>query len=229
MATVTGLTAERMLEIEGASVISGEIVGDNLILTKFDETTVDAGYVRGPQGPMGLGPGMIPGEVRLWSGSILPDPDDYATWVWANGAAYLAVEHPLADTYIDDAWRTFDGAADPGAGYFRVPDLRGLVPAGLDQMPSGAAAGRLERAVAIVLAGVSGEEEHIITVPEMPSHNHPFIFQNINLDTSGDPYVFFFRDEPDTRDDLIGDTGGDEAHENIQPTVFIPYIVCLDG
>ena len=33
MATVTGLTADRMLAIEAASVVDGDVVGDNLILT----------------------------------------------------------------------------------------------------------------------------------------------------------------------------------------------------
>ena len=34
MATVTGFTAARMLAIEGASVVDGDIVGGHLILTK---------------------------------------------------------------------------------------------------------------------------------------------------------------------------------------------------
>lgn len=53
MAEVTGLTAARMLEIEAASVVDGDIVGDNLILTKHDGSTIDAGNVRGPEGPVG--------------------------------------------------------------------------------------------------------------------------------------------------------------------------------
>lgn len=53
MATVTGLTAARMLEIEGASVVDGDVVGDNLILTKKDNSTINAGNVRGPIGPIG--------------------------------------------------------------------------------------------------------------------------------------------------------------------------------
>lgn len=45
MALVTGLTKERMLEIEAASVVSGEIDGTgHLILTKHDGTEIDAGY-----------------------------------------------------------------------------------------------------------------------------------------------------------------------------------------
>jgi hypothetical protein len=44
MATVTGLTAARMLAIEAASVVDGEIdVNGHLILTKHDGTSFDAG------------------------------------------------------------------------------------------------------------------------------------------------------------------------------------------
>jgi hypothetical protein len=53
MTTVTGLTAERMLAIEAESVIDGDIVGDNLILTKHDGTQINAGNVRGNPGPIG--------------------------------------------------------------------------------------------------------------------------------------------------------------------------------
>lgn len=53
MATVTGLTADRMLAIEAASVIDGDVVGDNLILTTHGGTQINAGSVRGPEGPIG--------------------------------------------------------------------------------------------------------------------------------------------------------------------------------
>lgn len=53
MTTVTGLTAARMLQIEAASVVDGDVIGGNLILTKHDGTTINAGPVTGPQGPAG--------------------------------------------------------------------------------------------------------------------------------------------------------------------------------
>lgn len=53
MATITGYTAERMKEIEDSAVISGEVVGDELFLTRYDATTINAGNVRGPQGDPG--------------------------------------------------------------------------------------------------------------------------------------------------------------------------------
>lgn len=46
MATVTGLTAARMLAIEAASVVDGEIdVNGHLILTRHDASEIDAGYM----------------------------------------------------------------------------------------------------------------------------------------------------------------------------------------
>lgn len=53
MATVTGLTAARMLAIEAESIVDGDVVGDNLILTRHDGVTINAGSVRGPVGPAG--------------------------------------------------------------------------------------------------------------------------------------------------------------------------------
>jgi len=219
-----------MLEIEDASVVDGEIVGGNLILTKHDGTTIDAGPVVGPPGPTGPpGPAAIsaiPGEVKLWSGSALPG-SSYGTWVWADGAVYAVAAHPLAAGHIATAWKTFAGASDPGPTNFRVPDLRGLVPAGLDQMPGGTRANRMTRSVAITLAGRTGEETHVITVPEMPAHTHTtdgYLLKNVGTNTGyggggGDGVAA----------GSIQSAGGNGAHENVQPTVFVPYIVYLDG
>lgn len=53
MTTVTGMTAEAMEAIRDGVVVDGEVVGDNLILTKYDASTINAGNVRGAQGPVG--------------------------------------------------------------------------------------------------------------------------------------------------------------------------------
>lgn len=50
MATVTGLTKDAMEAIRDGVIVDAEVVGNNLILTKFDATTIDAGNVRGPTG-----------------------------------------------------------------------------------------------------------------------------------------------------------------------------------
>ena len=53
MATVTGLTKARMEAIEAASIVSGTISGNDLILTKYSGETINAGNVRGATGPTG--------------------------------------------------------------------------------------------------------------------------------------------------------------------------------
>lgn len=255
MATITGLTAARMLEIEGESIVDGEVVAGNLILTKHDGTTIDAGSVIGPQGDAGpVGPSSvssIPGEVKLWPSTVLPEEADYGLWVWANGAVYVTATYPLAAAHIAAAWRTFGGASDPGAGNFRVPDVRGLVPAGLDQMPGDVSrANRMTRAVAITIAAKTGEETHVILLSEMAAHGHG-VTDGTHRHTNGDGGELL----PRNPDHALGPTytgsgftdgspqfytgysatgisinnaGGNGAHENVQPTVFVPYIVKLD-
>lgn len=54
MATVTGLTAPRMLEIEAASIVDGEVdAAGHLKLITRDGTIIDAGLVKGPPGEEG--------------------------------------------------------------------------------------------------------------------------------------------------------------------------------
>jgi microcystin-dependent protein len=275
MATITGLTAARMQEIEAASVIDGDIVAGHLILTKHDGTQIDAGPVAGPAGPPGpMGPqglSAIPGEVKLWPSGTLPELADWGKWVWADGAAYDVATYPIAASHIAAAWKTFDGASDPGAGKFRVPDLRGLIPAGLDQMPSGARANRMTRTAAITLAAKTGKETHALAIGEMPSHNHggasgaadrPLKANPVGAHTHefvGGAYMInnagaTFSHTPGANTKLnattvdsvippggahehtvtdhlhgISTQGNDNVHENVQPSVMVPYIVCLGG
>lgn len=114
----------------------------------------------------------IPGEIRMWAGSTLPSQADYGLWVWADGSVYANTTYPQAAANIASAWRTFAGAADPGVGNFRVPDLRGLVAFGMDAMPGGTRANRMTRSQAATLAARTGEETHQLTVAELASHGH---------------------------------------------------------
>lgn len=241
MATITGFTAERMSEIEGASIIDGIVVGDNLILTKHNGEQIEAGPVVGPQGPQGeTGPpgfSFIPGQLLMWPTTVLPNEATYGKWVWADGAVYLEADYPIAASHINIAWKTFAGASNPGTGNFRVPDFRGLIPAGLDQMPGGARANRMTRAVAITIAAKTGEETHVISIPEIPAHNHgggshTHGIPSGNLGPSASMLQWGSNAQADmnTRSSgtIISTEGGGGAHENVQPTVFIPYIVKLD-
>jgi microcystin-dependent protein len=184
----------------------------------------------------------------MWPGGTLPAVESYGNWVWADGSVYAVSLYPLAYAHISSQWRTFGGASDPGVLNFRVPDLRGLVPAGMDQMPGGARANRITRSVSIVIAGKSGEEIHTITIPEMPAHGHsesggghthninvesqygagstPTNITPVSLGTGNTQAVA--RTSGPSAPIAVGNTGGGAAHENMQPTVFVPYIVKMD-
>lgn len=244
MATVTGLTAARMLEIEAQTVVSAAIVGTHLILERFDESTIDAGAMPpGPTGPAGPAGGMINGEIRMWSGLTLPNPATYGKWVWCDGGVYVIATYPEAAANIDDAWNTFGGASAPAAGSFRVPDMRGLIPVGLDQMPGGARANRVTRSVAITIAAKTGEEVHVITVGELaqhshgisdPGHTHTSKVQpnsgNTNPQYSRGAGALTSASDINsaTTGITVNNAGANNAHENMQPSVFVPYMVKLD-
>lgn len=57
MATVTGLTATRMLQIEDASVVNARLDNGNLVLTKQSGLDINVGNVVGPVGPTSTVPG----------------------------------------------------------------------------------------------------------------------------------------------------------------------------
>lgn len=103
MATVTGLTAQRMAEIEGQSVVDGEVSGNNLILTKHNGQTINAGSVRGAPGQgakikkvllpaikiLTAGPGTALTNPAIWpTGEV-----NYITW--SPDQRFLVLGHKI--------------------------------------------------------------------------------------------------------------------------------------
>ncbi len=68
------------------------------------------------------GAGMV-GEVRLWMSETLPASGD---WLECNGPLLLIVDYPALFAVLGHTWGTAP------TGYFRGPDLRGVVPRGWD-------------------------------------------------------------------------------------------------
>lgn len=120
MATVTGFTAERMLEIENSTVVDGEIVGDNLILKRRDGGEIDAGVVRGEQGIPGPPAPVDPGIIAMYGGEIPP-----AGFLLCNGQAVSRTTYAALFTAIG----VLHGAGD-GTTTFNVPDMQLRFPIG---------------------------------------------------------------------------------------------------
>jgi microcystin-dependent protein len=125
MGTITGLTAERMIEMENATVIDGDIVGDNLVLKTRDGTSIDAGSVRGPVGPPGInGSGFVictsdtrPVLAPADEGKAIYETDTDLVWFW-DGDSWIAPPGgiPLAGCV------SFYGPLEPPGGMWKFPN-----------------------------------------------------------------------------------------------------------
>lgn len=91
MATVTGFTSARMLDIENNTVVDGNISGDDLILVTYGGSNINAGNVRGPVGPAGPFVGDM-GDVGDVDVTGVEDGDvlawDLASSTWVPVSAF---------------------------------------------------------------------------------------------------------------------------------------------
>lgn len=123
MAIVTGYTSQRMKAIEDATVVSGLVVGDDLVLTRYDGQEIVAGPVRGPIGPSGPpGPGIPPGSITLYGGKTAP-----AGYLLCDGSLYNRTDYADLFAAIGVSYGEGDGSTT-----FAVPDLRQMFARGGD-------------------------------------------------------------------------------------------------
>ena len=103
----------------------------------------------------------------------------------------------------------------------------------------------MTRSVAMIIAGKTGEETHVVTITEMPSHTHvvndPGHYHTISAGNihNGADHMVEYQGWSNNQVGMqvngaytgitIQANGNNGGHENVQPTVFIPYIVRLDG
>lgn len=204
----------------GAVVVSTEVpVGmGSVVSASLPMAVYKEGAVSLRISSSGEGQGVPVGAFAAWSVPAVPDG-----WLLCDGRAVERAVYPALFAIIGITY----GAGD-GINTFNVPDFRGRVLVGLDNM-GGNAANVISGAWAKTPGGKYGEETHKLIVSEMPSHRHYGYGENLPYwpygtygpnNTQGPPHA-------DYDNYLLGTTpaGGDGAHNNIQPSMAVYWMI----
>jgi microcystin-dependent protein len=148
---------------------------------------------------------------------------DNGTWLLCDGTLYNgATDYP--DLYARIG-TNFNTGGEP-SGYYRVPDMRGRVPAMTNN-----SSGRLP-AWADAPGGSGGESVHTLVTAEMPAHSHTDTGHSHTYTTSLTSTADIVPTEPvnipnpipgftGTGNANLTSTGGDGSHNNVQPTLAL--------
>jgi microcystin-dependent protein len=163
------------------------------------------------------------GEIRAFGGNFAP-----AGWQLCDGSLLAISEN---ETLFNLIGTTFGG---DGQSTFAVPDLRGRVPVHQGTGPG---------LSTTVLGEIGGVETVTLTQQQMPVHTHAMnatstaqqaspqnAYMAVVSSTQGGSNAY--APSPVSTGLVpasILPTGGSQAHENMQPTLFVTYIISLFG
>lgn len=163
------------------------------------------------------------GSILVYAGSTAP-----ANYLLCQGQAISRTTYAALFTIIGTTYGVGDGSTT-----FNLPNLRGRVPLGA----GASAASGTNRS----LGATGGADTHVLTVSEMPSHNHSGSTATQQLtvriaDGTGNNAATVARGgafvesnagviNPNPHAHTISSQGGSNAHNNLQPFVALHYII----
>jgi microcystin-dependent protein len=158
-------------------------------------------------------------------------------WLLCYGQAISRTTYATLFGVIGTSYGSGDGSTT-----FNVPDLRGSIPAGADNM-GGSAASRLTSATITSGATVGnrgGEETHHLLKAELPAYNltvtdpgHAHTVPQATGGSAGSAYSLFGANIAATTQNTgsattgisVASGGSDTSHNNVQPTLITNYII----
>ena len=195
-------------------VTTASIADDAVTTAKIPDAAITAAK-------LAVGAAFVAGMVMPYAGSSAP-----SGWLLAYG------QDVSRTTYSDlfSAIGTTYGSGD-GSTTFTLPDLRGRTVAGQDDM-GGTSADRLTDQTGGLngdtLGATGGSETHTLTEAELAAHSHS-LGENGRVQVGNDNGVAYSGSWSSGSGGLITysteDTGSDTAHNNVQPTIILNYII----
>ena len=142
-----------------------------------------------------------PGITVPYAGTTSP-----AGWLMCDGSAVSRTTYDRLFNAIGTIWGTGDNTTT-----FNVPDVRGY-----------AIVCKSAGGIFASVAAKTGELTHVLTIAEMPAHTHGLNTYNDNTG-SGNQTRGAAANTP--VGSVTSSTGGDTAHNNVQPSVVMNYII----
>lgn len=166
------------------------------------------------------------GEIRLMAFPFAP-----AGWLYCQGQLLPINQNQDLFALLGTQY------GGNGITTFGLPDLRGRVVLGAGNAPG-------QTPYAPGEAG--GAESVVLTVPQLPAHNHPFVgtIQTAQVAEGPDPDAYlpapgpvaqYAKGAPNTAfgAQALGGTtslsGGNQPHENRQPLIALNYAIAVQG
>lgn len=198
----------------------------------------------------GIAPFLLPiGTVLPFAGPTAPAGFKLCDGLDMNTFDFKELHAVITNTYGGTAFLANTTDQSGATTTFKLPDLRGRVPAGSDHMNSGSAgigsSGTSNlTSIGTALGTKGGSETHTLLTAEMPAHQHFLAAQASGSSSPGDPLsgtntLASQQIQPSiaaSNYTLRGtggaatlgkssSTGSGGSHDNVQPTIILNYMI----
>jgi microcystin-dependent protein len=162
------------------------------------------------------------GEITTFAGNFAP-----VGWALCQGQLLPIAQNEALFSLIGT---TYGG---DGVSNFALPNLASRIP-----LHQGTGSGLSPR----VIGELGGSETVTLTTGQLAIHNHIAVCSNTTANNSASPVNNFWSTDPGGNTGAysttsgttmaataIGNTGGGQPHNNVQPYLVINYIIALEG